>query len=355
MSEKIYNLGIIGYGGMAGNHKKQLDNKNVRVQLKGVYDIDPARMEAAKEQGFIAYESREALLNDPEIDIVLVATTNDCHKEIAIDALRAGKHVLCEKPVTTNAKDLEDIMAVAKEEGKIFTVDQNRRMNRDFINVWRTIDSGLIGKPYVIESRVEGSRGMPKGWRCTKALGGGMMYDWGVHLIDQIMYMVPEKVKTVYCIMYSVHYPEVDDNFRLTMTFESGLTAHIEISTNNFISHPRFYVLGTEGTMEVTDWDGTGRVVTKLCDDEGWGTEIKKVKAGPTKTMAPRDPSTVKVTELTEPEGIEDNLDPVYRQLVDAIEGAELKIKPEQTLRVVKVMEAAFESHEKKQVIHLDI
>ena len=96
-------------------------------------------------------------------------------------------------------------------------------------------------------------------------------------------------------------------------------------------------------------------VVTKLCDDEGWGTEIKKVKSGPTKTMAPRDPSTVQVTELTEPEGIRDNLDPVYEQLVDAIEGAELKIKPEQTLRVVKVMEAAFESHEKKQVIHLDV
>lgn len=355
MADKIYNLGIVGYGGMAGNHKKQLDHGNVRVKLKGVYDIDNTRMEVAKEQGFIAYESREALLNDPEIDIVLVATTNDSHKEISIEALRAGKHVICEKPVTTNAKDLEDIMAVAKEEGKIFTVDQNRRMNRDFINVCRTIDSGLIGKPYVIESRVEGSRGMPKGWRCTKELGGGMMYDWGVHLIDQIMYMVNEKVKTVYCIMYSINYPEVDDNFRLTMTFESGLTAHIEISTNNFITHPRFYVLGTEGTMIVTDWDGTGKAVTKLCDDEGWGTEIKKVKAGPTKTMAPRDPCTVKITELTEPEGVEDNLDPVYRQLVDAIEGAELKIKPEQTLRVVKVMEAAFKSHETKQVIHLDV
>ena len=111
MADKIYNLGIVGYGGMAGNHKKQLDQGNVPVKLKGVYDIDPSRMEVAKEQGFIAYESREALLNDPEIDIVLVATTNDSHKEISIEALKAGKHVICEKPVTTNAKDLEDIMA----------------------------------------------------------------------------------------------------------------------------------------------------------------------------------------------------------------------------------------------------
>lgn len=267
---KIYNLGIIGYGGMAGNHNRQLFKGNVRVKIKGVYDIDESRLEVAKEQGHIAYSSKEELLADKDIDIVLVATTNETHAELAIEALRAGKHVICEKPVTMSSAELEDIIAVAKECGKIFTVDQNRRVNRDFVNVWRTIDSGVIGKPYVIESRVEGSRGMPEGWRCNKAQGGGMMFDWGVHLIDQMMYMIPEKVTEVYCKMYSINYSEVDDNFRLTMTFESGLTAHIEVSTNNFISHPRFFVLGTEGTMVVADWDGTGKVVKKLSDDNGW-------------------------------------------------------------------------------------
>lgn len=348
---RIYNLGIIGYGGMAGNHMKQLSHGNVRVRLKGVYDIDKTRLGVAKEQGFSAYSSMEELLSDDDIDIVLIATTNDTHAELVIKALRSGKHVLCEKPVTMSSAELEEIMAAAKECGKVFTVDQNRRVNRDFINVWRTIDSGKIGKPYVIESRVEGSRGMPEGWRCTKAQGGGMMFDWGVHLIDQIMYMIPEKVTEVFCKMYSINYDEVDDNFRLTMIFESGLTAHIEVSTNNFIKHQRFYVLGTEGSMEITDWDGTGKIVRKISDDSSWGTEIKKVKAGPTKTMAPRNPDTVEVIELTEPKDVVDNLDPVYEQLIDAIEGAPLKIKPEQTLRVMRVMEAAFESDEKSEVI----
>lgn len=352
---KIYNLGIIGYGGMAGNHNRQLSQGNVRVRIKGVYDINSERMEVAKEQGYIAYESKEALLGDPDIDIVLVATTNDCHKSLSIEALRAGKHVLCEKPVTMSSEELIEIMEVAKECNRVFTVDQNRRVNRDFVNMWRTIDSGVIGKPYVIESRVEGSRGMPEGWRTTKALGGGMMYDWGVHLIDQMMYMTKEKVTNIFCKMYYINYDEVEDNFRLTMTFESGLTAHIEISTNNFINHPRFYVLGTEGTMVITDWDGTGKVVKKLCDDNTWGAEIKTVKAGPTKTMAPRDPSTVQVIELTEPKDVKDNLDPVYEQLVDAIEGKELLIKPEETLRVMKVMEAAFESAEKGIAINTTI
>ena len=153
---KIYNLGIIGYGGMAGNHNRQLFKGNVRVKIKGVYDIDESRLEVAKEQGHIAYSSKEELLADKDIDIVLVATTNETHAELAIEALRAGKHVICEKPVTMSSAELEDIIAVAKECGKIFTVDQNRRVNRDFVNVWRTIDSGVIGKPYVIEFRVEG-------------------------------------------------------------------------------------------------------------------------------------------------------------------------------------------------------
>lgn len=352
---KIYNVGIVGYGGMADNHRKQLEKGNVRAKLKGVFDIDKSRLDAAKEQGYIAYLSKEELLADSDIDIVLIATTNEVHKELSIEALRAGKHVICEKPVTMTSDELIEIINVSKECGKVFTVDQNRRKNKDFISMKRAIDKNLIGKPYVIESRVEGSRGIPKGWRTSKAQGGGMMYDWGVHLIDQLMYMCDEKVVNVFCKMYSINYPEVDDNFRLTFTFESGLTAHVEISTNSFIKHDRFYVLGTEGSMTVDEWVGTGKVVRKLTDDDMWDTEIKKVKAGPSKTMAPRNPDTVEVIELAEPSDIADNLDPVYEQLIDAIEGKELKIKPEQALRVVKVMEAAFESAKTGMAINTDI
>lgn len=353
--DKVYNVGIIGYGGMAGNHRNQLEKANVRAKLKGVFDIDNARLKVAKEQGYIAYSSKEELLADSEIDIILVAATNDVHKDLSIEALRAGKHVICEKPVTMTSDELVEIIKVSKETDRIFTVDQNRRTNKDFISMKRAIDKGLIGKPYVIESRVEGSRGIPEGWRTSKSQGGGMMYDWGVHLIDQLMYMCDEKVVNVFCKMYSINYPEVDDNFRLTFTFESGLTAHIEISTNSFIKHDRFYVLGTEGTMTVDEWVGTGKVVRKLADDNKWDVEIKKVTAGPSKTMAPRNPETIEIIELTEPTDVVDNLDTVYKQLIDAIEGKELKINPEQALRVVKVMEAAFESAKTGMAINTEI
>lgn len=354
-SSRIYRLAIIGFGGMAGHHYTQLSKGNTRVTIKGVYDINPARMQAAIEKGLYPYASEEELLTDPEIDIVLVATTNECHAEICKRALRHGKHVLCEKPVTLSSAELLEVMAVAEECGKIFTIDQNRRVNRDYVLMRRSLEAGLVGKPYVIESRVEGSRGMPEGWRCNKDQGGGMMFDWGVHLIDQILYLSDAKVQNVYCKMYSVHYPEVDDNFRLTLTLSDGLTAHIEVSTNNYILHPRWYVLGTDGTLQIDDWSCTGRVIRPLSAQNEWTVEIAADRSGPSKTMAKRDPSTVETIELTAPTDVIDNLDPTYFQLVDAIEGAELKIKPEQALRVMQVMEAAFESARTGDAVHVDI
>lgn len=355
--EKVYRLGIIGFGGMAHHHKTELyDKKFERVVIHGIYDINPDKKAETLSYGFKWYDTLNEILSDSEIDIILVATTNEAHKDLSIAALKAGKHVVCEKPATVSSEELTEIMQAAQKYGRVFTIDQNRRTNKDYVLMRRTLEKGLIGRPYVIESRVEGSRGMPSGWRTIKALGGGMMLDWGVHLIDQIMYMTNEKVTQVFCKMFSIDYPEVDDNFRLDITFESGLLAHIEVSTNNYITHPRWYVLGNEGTMQIDSWDCTGKVVRCIDKENKWDEEIFYTKAGPTKTMAPRNANSVETIELTEPEDVIDNLRPVYNQLCDAIEGkAELTIKPEQALRVMKVMEAAFESDEKQEVIKTNI
>ena len=348
----MYKLGIIGYGGMASYHVEHLESYS-RIKVKGVYDVNPKRLEVAKENGLVAYDSKESLLNDPEIDIVLVATTNEVHKDIAIEAMAAGKHVICEKPVTLYSEELEEIMVASKKYNKIFTIDQNRRTNKDFVLMKRSVEENLLGKVYVIESRVEGSRGMPKGWRTIKELGGGMMLDWGVHLIDQLMYMIDEKVVNIFCKMYSIEYADVDDNFRLTMTFESGLTAHIEVSTNNYITHPRWYVLGEQGTLQIDDWGGDGKIIRCKDKESEWQDEIVYTKAGPTKTMAPRRLESTEEITLSEPLDVEDSITIVYDGFLNAIEGkSELTITPEQALRVMKVMEAAFESNESKMAIN---
>jgi predicted dehydrogenase len=352
----VHKLGIVGFGGMAGHHAAELGKGYARLKIKGVYDVDPARAAAAEKHGFVKYPSLAALLSDSEIDAVLVAATNEAHKELSVAAMAAGKHVLCEKPVTPTSAELAEVMEAAKRYGRVFTIDQNRRTNKDFVLMKRKVAEGLIGEPYVIESRVEGSRGMPAGWRTLRALGGGMMLDWGVHLIDQIMYMTSEKVTNVFCKMFSIQYPEVDDNFRLTMTFESGLTAHVEVSTNNYITHPRWYVLGKKGTLQIDDWDCGGKIVRCVDKEDVWTEEIVYTKAGPTKTMAPRNPNSTETLEISEPLDVIDNLTVVYDQFLNAVEGAApLTITPEQAMRVMRVMEAAFESHETQSAARTNI
>lgn len=351
----MHKIGIIGIGGMGTAHYRELKNFD-RASVKGAFDIDPARMDFVRSEGLIAYASREELLADPDIDIVLCATTNEVHKEILIDALEAGKHVISEKPVTLNAAELEEIIAVSERTGKVFTIDQNRRTNRDFVLMKNKVEAGLLGDVYQIESCVEGSRGMPDGWRNKKALGGGMLLDWGVHLIDQIMYMYAgRKVTGVYCEMFSVNYEEIDDNFNLSFTFENGPVAHIRVGTNDFIPHPRWHVMGMDGSLQIEDWGCTGRIIRAKDNDHKWADEIIMTKAGPTKTMAPRNADTLETIELSEPD-IYDSLLVVYNGMLDAIEGkGPLWVTPQEALRVMKVIDAAFLSAEQHTAIKTDI
>lgn len=352
-----HKMGIIGFGGMGREHDFMLKKYNYeRVEVKGVFDLAESASQEARKRGLYVYSSKEELMADPETDIILVATTNEAHKPLVIETMRSGKHVICEKPVALSSSELIEMMAVAKETSKVFTIDQNRRTNRDFVLMKRKVEEGIIGKPCVIESRVEGSRGMPSGWRTMKSLGGGMMLDWGVHLIDQIMYMTNEKVKEVYCKMLSIQYPEVDDNFHLMLTFESGLIAVIEVGTNHFITHPRWYVMGETGTLQIDSWDCNGKIVRCIDRENKWEEKIFYTLAGPTKTMAPRSEKSTETIPLSLPDDVTDALTVVYDQFVDAIEKkAELTIKPEQALRVMRVMEAAFESSKNKNVVLTDI
>ena len=99
------NGAIIGYGGMGGWHGEFLRNSDV-VNLMGIYDIKPSQCALAESRGIHAYGSLEELLGDPAIDFVTIAVPNDMHKPLALQALAAGKHVICEKPVTLSSADL---------------------------------------------------------------------------------------------------------------------------------------------------------------------------------------------------------------------------------------------------------
>lgn len=350
----MHKVGIIGYGGMGHYHAENL-NKTNTIELKGIYDIDSERQKVAKQENIYVYNSQQELLSDKEIDIVLVAVPNNFHKDICTAVMEAGKNVICEKPVAMSSNELVEMIEAAKKNNVIFTINQNRRWDRDYLVVKKALNDNLLGKVNVIESRVQGSRGIPEGWRCYKVAGGGMMLDWGVHLIDQIMDMIDSKVINVYCQMIKEKFPEVDEYFKLILTFENGIYAQIEVGTNNFILLPRWYIMGTEGTLEIKDWDSLAHVVRAKDTKVTWEEEIIYTKAGPTKTMAPRSKQSIEDIELQDPEEY-GSLLMVYLNLIDVLDNnAELRVKPEQALRVMKVMEASFESYNKNQSIKTNI
>ncbi|MBC7958755.1 MAG: Gfo/Idh/MocA family oxidoreductase, partial [Vallitaleaceae bacterium] len=198
MNKKTFGLAIVGFGGMGNWHREFIETID-GLTVVGIYDIKASRCEYALENKLHVYENLDAVLADAKVDIVLVATPNSAHKEISIKALKAGKNVICEKPAMMNSKELEEVMAVSKEVGKLFVVHQNRRWDADFLTIKAIYDQNLLGEIYTLESRVHGSRGIPGDWRQEKEHGGGMLLDWGVHILDQMLMMIDEKIKKVFC------------------------------------------------------------------------------------------------------------------------------------------------------------
>ena len=115
------NLVVIGYGGMGTWHTQHALKSDV-VELVGIYDIKEEKCALARERGIFAYDSLEAVLNDPKVDLVTVAIPNDSHKEVVIKALEAGKNVICEKPVAMNLAELDEMIAAAEKSGKVTVV-----------------------------------------------------------------------------------------------------------------------------------------------------------------------------------------------------------------------------------------
>ena len=321
------------------------------LTLSGVYDVDPACCDWARERGYHVYESYDAILADPQVDIVLIATPNHLHKEQAIAAMRAGKHVLCEKPVMIDGDEMAEVMAVSQETGKIFYPRQNRRWDEDFKIVRKIYDEKLVGQVFNIECRILGSRGIPGDWRAQKEFGGGMMLDWGVHLLDRLLVMVPEKVKYVFCSLTHVTNDEVDDGFKMHLTFESGLTAVMEVGTCNFANLSLWYVCGTDGTAVIDNWNCEGKMV-RLNSWEDKDTVPILAGAGLTKTMAPRGDNSTQTLPLAREEFDNNEL---YMNLVESIDGtAPQLVTCEQALRVLRLMEAAIRSSETHTVVEFE-
>jgi len=340
------NFAVIGYGGMGSYHIHNImPNENERIHVVGTYDHSEERQAISSQHNHKIYSSLEDILQDQTIEAVLIATPNDSHKELAIQALKSGKHVVCEKPVTMNVAELDEVLKVAKETGLTFMVHQNRRWDPDFLITRELYKNQQIGELFQIESRVQGANGIPGDWRHELKHGGGMLLDWGVHLLDQLLFLVDSRIVKVLADLSYILGDEVDDGFIAYIIFENGSRAIIEVGTTNYIKLPRWYLKGTKGTGVIHDWDLSGELVIESDKQAIQAPEPIQAGVGLTKTMAP--PSE-EATETKKLPNVSAEYDPFYKNFYKVVrEQAEPVVKNEEVRKVMILIEEIFETAKK--------
>ena len=209
MEQKV--LAFIGCGRISGSHFPSfVDNENVRI--KYACDLIEEKAIARKNQFGDRVKIENVItdyhiaLNDPEVDAVYVLTPNYTHYTVTMDALRAGKHVFCEKPITVNYELSKEMAEEAAKQNKILNIGVCNRYHKSVEELARLNAEGKFGNIYHVYCSFRGFRNIPGlgGPFTTKSeSGGGVLIDWGVHFFDLILYILGgAKLKTLTCDAY---------------------------------------------------------------------------------------------------------------------------------------------------------
>jgi UDP-N-acetyl-2-amino-2-deoxyglucuronate dehydrogenase len=269
------NVAIIGCGRIAPRHAQALaDLKATRtVQLAGTFDVIESRAAyLAQKHNVKNYPSYEAVLSDPEIDIVSVCVPSGLHVEMALRAAEAGKHVLVEKPVALNLADADRLIETCEECGVTLCVVLQNRFNPPMLDLRALVDSGKLGRIMLGNACVRWYRPQEyyeDGWHGTWALDGGALMNQSIHHIDALRWLMGEVV-SVYAYTATLgHKMEAEDIGVAVLKFKSGALATIEGST---ITYPEnlegsVALFGEHGSVKVGGTALNRKVFWKVAGD----------------------------------------------------------------------------------------
>lgn len=348
-------FGIIGFGFMGQTHAETISNLDY-AEVVAVCDINEEVFKFA-DTAVSTYLEADELLKDEGVNTVIIAVPNQIHLEMVKKAAKAKKDIICEKPAGMNASEVEEMIAITKKEGVRFTFHHQRRWDTDY-NVSKAVyDSGELGDIYTIKSSLYGFNGNMHDWHVYPEYGGGMLYDWGVHLIDQILNMVPSRLKTIYAHVTNVINENVDDYFNLQFYFENGVNAQIELGTY-FLSDKKdwferhWFLGGNKGSAYSDGFFPQGKLVKTselLTNVPG---KITMTHAGPTRSFGPAPEGRILTSELP---SVEVNHGMFYENYYRYYLGKEeLVIKPEQILRLMRIVDAIRVSAETHQTVNFE-
>lgn len=336
-------IGIIGFGRIGAEHSSWLATAE-NAKPYAVADATSARQDLARQRGLKVYRGIDDLLADPAVEAVLVATPTAFHFDHASRALAAGKHVLVEKPMALDLSQSMHLVQDAKRRGLLLSVFHNRRWDVDFLTVCDAVRSGAFGDVINVESRLgqyascvgPAAKEYRPGWRNEAAFGGGGLYDWGSHFVDQLWRLFhPAKPQRVYAqLRGNVWTSDCDDFARVVIDFEGGPVGMVEINTTTTRPLPRWHIDGTKGSASSPH--------STTFDTRAWaGLQFTPAKEG-----EPSRAISVSAPGLTEIQ--------IWDAFAKAVRGGgQPTVKAESVLPTMLLLDAARESSRQERAIQV--
>lgn len=332
---KPIKLGIIGVGRAGyGMHLEEMKGKGL-FEIYAVCDVEDEKLEKMKkEYGCKTYKRVEDIVEDPDIEVIDIATRSCDHFVHAMTALQAGKTVLLEKPITMNFDEARKLFAYADSIGKNkLLIRHNRRFEAKFIQAQKIIDSGILGDVYYVKRSVANFQRRAD-WQTLSQYGGGQLLNWGPHLIDQALRFCGGEYKRMTSYTRQVAAAgDCEDVVFASFEGVNGRVVEIEISGGVTIPGPNYVLYGTRGTL--VDRGNTYEIKYVPADHV-----FPPIKANPHTPQGQNFGSAETIPFITEEKTWEtNNLDHIWGYLYETVrEDKEYPIKSEEALKVMEVI-----------------
>ncbi|WMJ90119.1 Gfo/Idh/MocA family protein [Anaerocolumna sp. MB42-C2] len=343
-------IGIVGFGFMGHCHADMLKTID-DIKLVAVADTNSNQLKEIPE-GIKTYSCIDDMLADADINTVIISTPNPSHLEMVEKSANAKKNIICEKPAAMSVAQFDQMIKAAKQNNVIFTVHQQRRWDKDYQIMKKVYDNRLVGDMYIIKSQLYGVNGNMHDWHVFPEMGGGMLFDWGVHLIDQILDMVDSEVDSLYADVRNVINKDVDDYFKIILKFKNKVMAEIELGTYYLTPKRAWFIGGNKGSALIDGFHGEGKIVRTAHLLENVPGKITMTAAGPTRSFGPPEPGLLKEEPLPE---VNVSHRDYFTHFVKAFKKEEeLVIKADQVRRVLSVMDAVRKSAKTGEAIRFE-
>ena len=349
----VINVGLIGFG-LAGRvfHAPIITNVE-GLKLTKIFERNPNNIEIISKRypEVVVVQDLFDIFNDENIDLIVVATVNHMHYELAKSALNLGKHVIVEKPFTITSEEADELIEISRKNNKVLSVHQNRRYDSDFKTVKKVIESGLLGDIVEYEAHFDRFRTTIKetSWREKEGIGSGLLYDIGSHLIDQAQCIFGMPNEITADLRIQREQCSTIDNFEVIFSYPK---TKVTLKCGMLVKElgPHFIIQGNRGSFIKYGMDIQEEALNKgitPADIDKWGEEPEKLWGTiNTEYKGVNFRGTIKSETGDYRE--------FYRNIRETILGnEELEVLPSQARNTIKLIEIAIKSSEEKKTIVL--